>query len=146
MRYMAFDPGATTGVCELDPLNYEKIRSFNITSDDIQLFVWDTLNIVKPSTIIYERFDYRPYQKTADLTPVEVIGVIKLYAQEHLDITLVPQQQLKGDKGFWTDDKLKALDLYHSGEHGHSNDAVRQMLYYVTFTLGDRYFVNQLTD
>ena len=145
MRYMAFDPGATTGVCELDMKTYD-IQSYNITSDDVHVIVWETVEMVRPDCIIYERFDYRPYQKVADLTPVEVIGVLKLYAQYYVKVDLVAQQQLKGGRGFWTDDKLKNIGLYHSGEHGHSNDAVRQMLYYVTFTLGDRYFVNQLTD
>lgn len=145
MMYMAFDPGATTGVCELDMKTYD-IRSYNIDQEDVHVIVWEWIHMVEPTCIIYERFDYRPHQKTADLTPVEVIGVLKLYAQLRPVVDLVPQQQLKGNRGFWTDDKLKNIGLYHSGEHGHSNDAVRQMLYYVTFTLQDTHFVNLITD
>ncbi|MCA1799973.1 MAG: hypothetical protein LC650_01585 [Actinobacteria bacterium] len=136
---VAFDPGGTTGVAELH-VDY-RIVSYNIEGEVTEL--WYLLDSLMPETVVYERFDYRPHQPNADLTPVELIGVIKLYGVLN-QIQLVPQTQLKGHRGFWTDDKLKALDLYNTGEKGHSNDAVRQLLYYVTFELGDNTFVERM--
>jgi hypothetical protein len=136
---IALDPGRTTGVSVL--IN-RGLSAFIFKATHQQLR--DFLVEYEPNTIIYERFDYRPHQVNADLYPVELIGVIKLYCQD-TGCEEVPQKQLKGHRGFWTDDKLKALDLYKVGEQGHSNDALRQMLYYITFDLGNDYYVQQLS-
>lgn len=137
---IALDPGVTTGVCVYANGNITK--AFTIQADHEALY--EFLFSYQPDTVVYERFDYRPHQPVADLYPVELIGIIKLYCQRN-GVDSVPQKQLKGHRGFWTDDKLKALDLYKVGEQGHSNDATRQMLYYLTFTVGDQSFVQKLS-
>ncbi|MCA1807654.1 MAG: hypothetical protein LC687_07395 [Actinobacteria bacterium] len=139
VEILALDPGGTTGVAEL--YDDDSIRAYNIVGEELEL--WWLLEYIMPNVIVYERFDYRPHQPNVDLTPVELIGIIKLYSKLH-NIEAVPQQQLKGHRGFWTDDKLKALDLYKTGEQGHSNDATRQLLYYVTFTLNQTTFIDRL--
>lgn len=139
MIIIALDPGVTTGVCIYEKGNITKA----FTGQANHEVLYDLLFSYQPDTIVYERFDYRPHQPAADLYPVELIGVIKLYCQRN-GVKAIPQKQLKGHRGFWTDDKLKALDLYKVGEQGHSNDATRQMLYYLTFELGDQSFVQKL--
>lgn len=136
---VAFDPGPHLGVAEWH--DDKTVVSYVLEGEPAEL--WYLLDSLAPELIVYERFDYRPHQPNADLTAVELIGVIKLYAAVH-QVPTVPQTQLKGHRGFWTDDKLKALNLYNIGERGHSNDALRQLLYYVTFTLNDTSFVQQL--
>lgn len=136
-RIVSLDPGRHTGVCfyeagRLNPYtavwDHEKLYQFLIESE--------------PKVIVYERFDYRPHQPMVDLFPIELIGVIQLYGL-HTQCKLVPQPQLKGHGGFWTDEKLRTLELYRTGEGGHSNDAIRQLLYYITFDLCNPYYVEK---
>lgn len=138
---VALDPGKATGVAVLNE-GYSIVAFVEKFSHRA---LYGFLQETSPVTIVYERFDYRPHQPNADLYPVELIGIINLYGQES-GCSLVPQKQLKGHRGFWTDDKLKALDLYKVGEQGHSNDATRQLLYYLTFELEDHTFVGMLGD
>lgn len=138
INMIAIDPGKTTGIC----LHRNRAISAFIFKDGHKA-LYEFIASFKPEVVIYERFDYRPHQPNVDLIPVELIGVIKLYCQKHL-CQEVPQKQLKGHRGFWTDDKLKALGLYKVGQQGHSNDALRQMLFFITFDLGNDYYVQQL--
>jgi hypothetical protein len=90
--------------------------------------------------IVYESFLYQRRDKV-DLRPVEAIGVIKLYAALN-SITLVAQTPATG-KRFWTDDKIKKLNLWEEGQP-HAMDAMRHLLYHRTFTLGENYLLEKL--
>ena len=139
-RIAAFDPGGTTGYAVWSGRN---IVSGTIKGEHHQELL-QYLHELAPETIVYERFDYRRNKKHAELDSVEYIGIIKLYSQM-TNCPLAEQPQLKGHKGFWTDDKLKELDLY-TPNITHPNDAVRQLLYYMTFTLQDLRWVEQLKE
>jgi hypothetical protein len=138
---IGLDPGGTTGWALYYP-DLGKFTVGQITGDDSHRKVGNLLQYNRPAKVIYERFDYRAKQRAADLTPVEIIGVIKLYHQNHPKTELVAQSQLKGKTGLWTDDKLKALELYVPGQP-HAMDALRQVLYYLTVEQGENYWVNR---
>lgn len=131
---MGLDPGLTTGVAVL----YDDVNEFEtfVVGNGDHKQLWHILGTYDPHTVVYERFDYRRQLNHADLTAVELIGVIKLWGSIFSHAKLVSQTQLKGKKGLWTDDKLKALRLYQPARP-HQNDAMRQVLYYLTTELED---------
>ena len=140
-RILAFDPGGTTGYAVLIDDKDDKIDT-GILEGEHHHPLLNFLHDWAPETIVYERFDYRRNKKHAELDSVEYIGVIKMYGQM-TNCPIIEQPQLKGQKGFWTDDKLKELELY-TPNITHPNDAVRQLLYYITFTLKDLRWVEKL--
>jgi len=141
-KWIALDPGGTTGVCFYVPKEI-RIKTVELEPEHY-VHLWNILNTLKPEQVICERFDYRGHQMSADLTAVEYIGITELYCRLNR-VPLEYQQQLKGHKGLWTNDKLKTLDLYEPGKP-HAMDALRHMLYFVTINKGDSYWVRRLKD
>lgn len=134
MSMMALDPGKTTGVCySVDKKQYLRAQY------DTYLGLFECLHRFKPDVIICERWDKR--FRAADLDPVEVIGIVKLAAQE-LNAKLVFQRAAHA-KDFWSNDYLKQLGLYLPAMP-HAMDATRHMLYYVSFALKDKYWLDKL--
>lgn len=80
-----------------------------------------------PDTVVCESFQYRPKLDKAVLTPVEVIGGIKLWCVKH-GVKLV--FQTPGQRMWWNDDRLKGMRLYKPGKP-HANDAMRHLLTYL---------------
>jgi len=140
-HYIGLDPGGKTGYCLYDPFTRE-VSVDQLTEDEHHSKLWTYFVVHKPKKIICERFDHRPNQKAAELVSREYIGVAKLYVQMHKSVDLVMQQQLKGHRGLWTDDKLKVLGLYETNTP-HGMDALRQVLYYVTVEENDLYWVHK---
>lgn len=130
-RYIiAFDPGVTTGVAWTT--FGDEIDATQITGGAIG--VWEWLEKTQdaagfPDVIVYEKFLYQRRDKVV-LDPVEVIGVIKLWAHQNV----IPIQGLTAAqaKGFWSDKKLKTVGVYETGLK-HANDAIRHLLYYLSF-------------
>jgi len=99
--------------------------------------------------IIYERFMYQRRELTKGVSlnqdALEYIGIIKLVHQLAMSAcrpsTLIEQTPAMA-KNFWTDDKLKKLDLWSTVTH--ERDATRHMLYYLTFTLKDQKYLQML--
>ena len=136
---MSFDPGRTTGlaVYEEDPTpNYTLMELKGLHT------VWKALFTGGPTQIVYESFLYQRRTKV-DLTPVEVIGIIKLYAETY-EVPIVSQTPATG-KRFWTDSKIKKVGLWQSGAP-HAMDALRHMLYYQAFNLMDKSKLEALKD
>lgn len=77
--------------------------------------------------MVYESFQFRSGLPKAVLTPVEVIGVVKEWARQK-DWALVSQTPAEG-KFFFTDDRLKAMQLWKPGKP-HAMDALRHLLYF----------------
>jgi len=132
-RILAFDPGGETGWAFYS-YETDTIESGVLHGEHHQKLL-QFLHEYAPETIVYERFDYRPYKKHIELEAVEYIGVIKLYSQM-TKCPLIKQQQLKDTNNIWDNDKLKLLNLYTQAIT-HPNDAVRQLLYYITYGLND---------
>ena len=134
MRIMSFDPGGTTGVA---------------VWGDEYCGTWETrglrpiyadLSGYKPDQVVIESFTYQRRDKV-DLTPVEVIGVIKLWCEIH-EIPYKVQSPATG-KSFWTDKKLKQIGMYEASK-GHAMDALRHLLYYFSFTMNNDFYVRML--
>lgn len=135
MKIIAFDPGGTTGVA---------FRNTNLETSDIELSqetglvpIWRMLSRVKPDAVVYERFLYQRRDKV-DLTPVEVIGVIKLWCI--LNNKRAYEQTPAQAKNLITDDKLKKSGLWKPSLK-HAMDAQRHLLYHLIVTKGDRSWI-----
>jgi hypothetical protein len=84
---------------------------------------------------VYERFDYRNAYSRANLTPVEMIGIIKLFCDEH-DIHAYEQPPgVQGASAYWTDNKLRSYNVYARG-YDHGRSATKHLLYWWQFGAG----------
>lgn len=130
---VSFDPGETTGWATFQkPNSRDGYRSGQIKHNihGVWAFLETSCGEVfsqYPDVIVFETFDYRPRLDKANLVPVEVIGVIKIWAASH-DIPLKPQHP--GQRMWWSDEKLKRSRLYRPGKP-HANDAMRHLLTYL---------------
>ncbi len=122
-RYVSLDPGVTTGTCILEPSGHIVVTQAAFSHTTLVQY----LNALEPTKLIYETFQYRRVPN-ADLTAVELIGVLKLWSANS-DVELIPQAP--ATKTLWDDLKLKKMGLYKA-KNPHSMDALRHMLYYVT--------------
>lgn len=124
MRLLSADPGMDTGfvVDNNEMLSFWEIDSRNLTA------VENFLIGVKPDQIIYERFHHRPAMMKAELYSMQVIGVIRLYAEKN-DIPIPFTPKPDEAKAFWNDDKIKKIGLWQPGK-GHAMDALRVRLKY----------------
>jgi hypothetical protein len=124
MKILGIDPGVTTGFALYDS-STEKFVTLQVDTTRMSA-VQHTLVGTQPDQLVYEDFKHRPNLMKAELHSLKVIGVIELYAE----VRLVPvkAKYLPGyAKKFWTDDKLKKLDLYVKGQP-HAMDAMRALL------------------
>lgn len=133
---IALDPGITTGVAYLS--DERIIHTDHIMPTHLNFTKY--LASYAPTEIVYERFFYQRRNKV-ELYPVEVIGVIKLFAEQY-DIPLYAQTASQA-KGLFTDDKIKLMDLWVKGQV-HGMDALRHLLYHMVITKGDRSWLNVL--
>lgn len=154
-KIMAVDPGGDTGVAIYHPRT-GIWTTYEMAFEPIVLYEFFLEELVDfEVTVICERFDYRPVGKydfggsraipKVDLTPREVIGILKLAcAYVGNEIVWQAPGDVNGDDGkksgdqtvFWTDDKVKKLGLYKPG-HVHEMDAVKHILHYRTFKLDE---------
>lgn len=140
-RIIAFDPGGDTGWAKYKEEDGKRtITKGEFGYDNHHDTIYTELGYFQPDLVVTERFDYRGKKKSVELISVEYIGVMRLWCDRG-GVDLVEQTQLKGKTGLWTDDKLKVLGLYTPTVGGHANDAVRQLLYYITITLQDNHYV-----
>jgi len=139
VRILWLDPGGTVGWANFQKPNQ---RDGYTSGQFDHSETWDQLNLAfelwNIDLLGYESFQYRNNLPRADLTPVENIGVIQEWARQHHVETYsqVPGQAV-GKQAFFTDDRLKVLGLYKPGKK-HANDAMRHLLYYLSFGPGTR--------
>lgn len=155
MRILAVDPGPTTGFCLYDTeANHKVIEVWNEPLDKLRAMakgmhdsLWSILSTYSFDTMLLELFQHRPDQQAADIRAAEYVGVGKLYAQQnpHINTVMVSASTI-GKTAFWSDDnkRVKQLGLYNSKAAPHGMDALRHVLYYVTFTLKDNYWLEKL--
>ena len=129
MIYLSLDPGGTTGVCHAvyahDTL---MMQHFEVPLQPHMVPEW--LDYYDPDILIYESFQYRRVPN-ADLTAVELIGVIKYWDSLPGDKIAEVISQPPGSKTLWDDEKLKRAGFYKPGAP-HANDATRHLLYYIS--------------
>jgi len=134
---IALDPGVTTGIATVDS-SMESIHTDQIKVTHRELYGY--LSDFRPDEIVYESFLYRRRDKVV-LYPVEVIGVINLYAQTY-DIPLYVQSPSQA-KAFMPKHKLEALGLWVAGQT-HAMDALRHLLYHKIITKGETRWLDKL--
>lgn len=97
--------------------------------------LWKAFEGFLPDWIVCESFEFRNRSRdNIELFSRELIGVSRLWAEQHNDCNLTMQTAAKG-KGYYTDDKLKKAGVYKVGKH-HGRDAVRHFLHWYTFGPG----------
>lgn len=158
---IALDPGGTTGIvkytCEAiyNPLTskWEYSRrelhfdQLGPQAHHFRLMYWLQLQRVHGMHVVCESFQDRDLDK--ELISVEYIGVVKAFAQEtrnmdaFKDDPFITWQTAAKGKGFWTDEKLKAVNCY-TKQGKHARDATRHLLHYLVFELGDQFWLHQL--
>ena len=151
IKAIAFDPGKTTGFATGEilwpdglpkPTGALLVQTAQAQFEHADLMRF--LESFKPDYIVCERFDFRGKARTGlELISREFIGVINLYCGLHEECKLVMQtaSQMKG--GYWSDDKLKRLNLYRKPIGGvsqiHANEACKHLLYWYKFGSGAQY-------
>lgn len=147
MYIIWFDPGVTVGWASFQKPNdrdgYQSGQFDHETQwSQLDMIHNYRLGLTHTSSGIdllgYEEFQYRNGLSRADLTPVENIGVIKEWAKQNKVTTYsqVPGQAV-GKNAFFNDERLKVLGLHKPGMK-HANDAMRHLLYYLSFGPGVR--------
>lgn len=138
LTVVALDPGVTTGIARgiiNDHDNSVIIKYFQEAYNELELYHY--LEAERSDFLVYESFQYRPgkAKPSVNLRPVELIGVIKLYGQLRLHYNSLYAQSAATGKAFWTDDKLKAENLYDK-RYRHGRDACRHLLQWIRFGAG----------
>ena len=146
-KVIALDPGRTTGIAISEG---KEIDSFELRYEDGLQNIFNTLsfasvlpNDMEEFHLVYEDFYFRQGLTNIDYYPLQVIGVIN-YFSEVKNIT--PVAQNPSLKGFWLYNKaakLKKIGLYKPGKP-HAMDALSHALYYKTFKLKDKYWIERV--
>lgn len=136
MLVVALDPGNSTGYCYRWGEHPEQL--FGGTLPENHKKVWNLLEALNPTTIVYETFQMYPgkAQKLIwnSFYPVEVIGVIKLWAMNHPECKLVGLQPsvkkfalANSEQELW-----KTVNIVDGTDKAteHMRDAVRLLRYY----------------
>lgn len=134
---LAFDPGETTGFARF--VNGHLMWSEQLKTHTIleAASILDCLIAPNASTTFevvienYQVFKWRAKQHVGDtLHTPRLIGAIELLcALRGINLT---KQTPQNAKGFSTDAKLKAWDMYRPGQP-HARDAIRHGIYYILF-------------
>lgn len=151
------DPGGTTGIASwmppkdpMKPISQQSWRTVQIGPCDQDMSLVAILaelnNIVRQCepfhndqpflTVGFESFDFRMeerYRDRIDYTAAEVIGALRCWGLDRKAVHLVRTGAGLG-KGFWTDERIKALGLWVPN-YRHAMDAMRHLLRYRSFVL-----------
>ena len=159
---LALDPGGTTGWMYDGPVGGKRTMVIgDIKDPDHHLLLWNLLTKYRAHAhdvnfvIVCERFMFLKSEQgreKIEYSPAHYEGVVDLFAQTNQDIILVKQTsaQACGSTAFWGDSekpgagnsKLRTLGLYRGSKH--TRDAIRHYLYYVSFDLGYKEYLNGL--
>jgi hypothetical protein len=134
---VSLDPGNTTGIAvSVIAETYVNVYVWQETLSEGELR--DLLRSYKPDYIVCESFEYRNKSRAGlVLTSRNLIGIVNLYVYDHPECRLFMQSPAAG-KSFFTDDKLKKMELYSVGLQ-HGRDAMRHFLRWYKFGYGAQY-------
>lgn len=132
--FLSVDPGRRTGV---SLVHYSQttpatlLASWDVPGGVEGFFDWYRENEPAGLThIVFEGFDLREGKYGVDLTPVEVIGAVKILALE-LEIPLHEQPPAGRIKAV-SDDVLRKFDMYESGKaHRNQKESNRHALWWL---------------
>lgn len=128
MRILGIDPGEDIGFSLYDDTRGidDSWQEHYYTNQHNKLY--HMLHGIKPLIIICEDFYHTPRYMKLSMITAELIGVVKLYAQEY-EIELVMQN--RGMKTGWPAVKIKMLGLWQPGKDKEdAMDALRHRLVY----------------
>lgn len=132
---LAIDPGKMTGVCrvQFDP-STETLgapETAEIAMTDIYSWLWQTFDSGAPEAVALEDFKITPGTGRLGSPDwsLRIIGAVEMLA-EHYGVP-VRKQPPANAKAFATNDRLRALGLWHRGGAGHANDASRHAVLYM---------------
>jgi hypothetical protein len=136
---LAFDPGVTTGhaFCAVD-VNGKIIQLDSAQDKWNEKELYDYIDTYIPNYTIYESFEFRnAVRGGTELFSRNLIGVINLWHQQFLEVgdASLYEQTPSSAMGYWNTKNLKAAGLHQPGKE-HANDAMRHMLYWLTFKKG----------
>lgn len=136
MVTVALDPGGTTGFSTYDGNRFNSYQINLKPYPSPHEVLYDHLSELRPSSVIYEAFHHRIGQTNVVYTGVEYIGVVKLWCQ----VNKIPIYSITSSTGkaFWTDYKIKALELYQRNLI-HGMDALRVLLTHLSKTDNEWY-------
>lgn len=145
MLILSIDPGVTTGLC-LGRLSQDRVYVRAYQDELSHLGLYRHINETAPSHIVCENFSYRPGQAKPSLVlaSLEMIGVVKLYAEQNTHVMLYMQEahEAEGKNAYFNNDRLKQMGLYQRGvPHGLS--AMRHLLAWFNFKQGYQYNSSQ---
>jgi hypothetical protein len=161
VRILAVDPGPTTGLCIYDSeARQAKSKGIvDVWNEELGTLaphnqLWNVLETTTFDMLIVERFEFRKddaQRAKIDYRAAEYVGVCKLWAQQAFygpnafPLKMVSASTI-GKTAFWSDDnrKVKEIGLYNAKAAPHGMDALRHILYYVTFTCSDNFYLRML--
>jgi hypothetical protein len=122
MKLLTADPGETTGIAINEGAEYS---TWQIDCRSL-IAIWSFLQAVQPDVIVYEDFKHRPNLMKAELYSMQVIGVLRLYAE--MNHVPIPAKYLPSEaQAFWNDAKIKKIGMWRPA-HRHGMDALSVML------------------
>ena len=133
---LAIDPGKMTGWSELSYTsnNYTLHSTAELSVDEVWEVLVNGLDVPEgphPDVIVIE--DFKITTGTGKLgSPdwsLRLIGAVE-YLGFKYDIPVVKQYPSNA-KAFSTNDKLRAVDMWHKGGAGHANDSLRHAMLYM---------------
>jgi hypothetical protein len=127
MRFIALDPGGTTGIAEFNDQHHIGIVTSHLGPNPHHNALYDWLVQAQPGVVIYEAFDNRGIAG-ADLISREYIGVTRMFCQRN-QISSHSQKAAAIKGGFWTDDRLATTALWKRMVH--ERDATVHLLVYL---------------
>lgn len=139
---LCIDPGKTTGLVyasfDNDKITVKPNQCVMSVSD-----LWNYLNLVRPDNIVCEDFEFRRHLDWAELYPVQLIGIVNLYAEQvsnYTDLVMQKARLIHGTGAFFDNkDKIRELGLWKPGEkYHHAMDAMRHFLHWFYFGKGSR--------
>lgn len=140
---IAIDPGKATGLVVLKYNDMENIvdsyESFEYDQIEVCSFL-DSLDEMKDEhiEIVFEKFFITPEtgKKNDVHYSLEIIGVIRYFSWKY-GIPIFSQSPSDA-KNFVSNDRLRAVDLWHVGGAGHAKDALRHMVLHLVKNRGWR--------
>jgi hypothetical protein len=139
VRYIAFDPGKTTGVAMLDTSSDDPPVTWQLPAMEAVAMMDDFID--HECVVVCETFSPRPGVRTWQPDALETIGALR-----YLTWTRGADFQLQtpaAAMSFATNDKLRRAGWWSPTTGGHVNDALRHMLLAV-YRNGERDYVETL--
>jgi hypothetical protein len=126
---IAIDPGDLSGWAVIETENGRIIESDELTEFEVSDSVEYWLKREPDVTIVMEKFTIttETAKKSPQPTAMYIIGAVRFLYNKYQD-KVVPLQTPADAKSFSTNEKLKAVGLWHVGGEGHAKDALRHAL------------------